>query len=306
LNQQKVKGVDDMSRKTPHGFSAIELLVVITIMALLVGLLLPSLQQARETGRQAVCAGNLRQQVQAGALYASDYRDRLPANPIFGGTWTHQSVRTDSPTEAIGGSIYNAPQPGGFFSYLTEYANQRGLFFSNGNNAWVTSRRTIFHCPSSTMTFNRFVAWPTTGSSYIDYMPVGLGANSDGGYWYIGHPRMSEVRPTPTAKVIYTVEFVNHRETGNLAEFDGSVLRFRNALAKKVKPYHNFNNNLPQHIYAPDGYTAAIFASPSGPVFPNGAITSFMTWNPAVNGVPIHQSVTFANGQMFGYSGSGR
>lgn len=295
-----------MTRKVSNGFTAIELLVVVSIMALLISLLLPSLQQARETGRQAVCAGNLRQQVQAGALYAADFRDRLPANPIFGGTWTHQAVRPDNPLEAVGGSIYNAPQPGGFFTYLTEYANQRGLFFSNGTNAWITSRRTIFHCPSSTMTFTRFVPWPTSGSSYIDYMPVGLGANSDGGYWYIGHPRMSEVRSTSGTKVIYTVEFVNHSDAGNLAEFDGSVLRFKNATAKKVKPYLNYNNSLPQSIYAPDGYTAAIFASHIGGTFPNGTITSFITWNPAVNGVPIHQSVTFANGQMFGYSASGR
>ena len=61
------------------GFTLVELLVVIAIVGLLVGLLLPAINSARESGRRVTCKNNLRQQAIAIRSYAQQYPEQLPA-----------------------------------------------------------------------------------------------------------------------------------------------------------------------------------------------------------------------------------
>lgn len=68
------------------GFSLIELLVVILIIAVLSALLMPALQIVRETARQMVCGSNLRQLGIAMHTYADDWEGRVPPNNITSGT----------------------------------------------------------------------------------------------------------------------------------------------------------------------------------------------------------------------------
>ena len=65
-------------RKWLAGFTLIELLVVIAIIAILVGLLLPALQRAREEGRRTKCANNLEQIGRACAAYYGNFNDYWP------------------------------------------------------------------------------------------------------------------------------------------------------------------------------------------------------------------------------------
>lgn len=62
-----------------RAFTLIELLVVIAVISLLVGLLLPTLTSARESGRSALCLSNLRQDAITCRIYADENKGRGPA-----------------------------------------------------------------------------------------------------------------------------------------------------------------------------------------------------------------------------------
>jgi prepilin-type N-terminal cleavage/methylation domain-containing protein len=65
-------------RQSRPAFSLVELLVVIGIIAILVGILLPTLVKARERARRAACLSNVRQLTQAVMLYLGDNKQVLP------------------------------------------------------------------------------------------------------------------------------------------------------------------------------------------------------------------------------------
>lgn len=85
-----------VQRTARASFTLIELLVVVAIIAVLVAMLLPTLNSARENARRAQCASNLHQLVVALQLYDQD-NGALPIGrwnyPNYLGEWTHIILR---------------------------------------------------------------------------------------------------------------------------------------------------------------------------------------------------------------------
>ncbi|MDX1683458.1 MAG: type II secretion system protein, partial [Phycisphaeraceae bacterium] len=67
--------------RSTSGFTLVELLVVISIIALLIAMLLPSLGRARYTAKNVLCLANLKQQGVGVTTYATDNNSYYPNSP---------------------------------------------------------------------------------------------------------------------------------------------------------------------------------------------------------------------------------
>jgi len=149
------RGVLQMTRSgLRYGFTLIELLVVVAIIALLVSVLIPALQSARERTRQVICSQNMKHQFNGLLMYCDTFDGMLPHSAV------HISPGDPEPP---GGIWYQYGDDIQVFwqQMVAEYVNVQ-----RKGKGWgvYASGYEIFYCPS--------MALPGPHESYNLWKPI--------------------------------------------------------------------------------------------------------------------------------------
>jgi len=105
-----------MPFRIPHGFTLVELLVVVAVIAVLASLLLPAVSRAKQAAHSAVCKSNLRQYGQAVQMYLNDFHVYPPYamrnSAAEKALWWRDRVREYTAAKPIG-AIYQPASASG-------------------------------------------------------------------------------------------------------------------------------------------------------------------------------------------------
>lgn len=173
----KHKSNETMSRKPTHGFTLIELLVVISIIALLLSILLPSLQRAKESARTIVCSTRLKNIGLACNMYIMDQSKFLPyAYDMKSGGWCWPNAWAG---DYLGQGIHKAD-------------------YSFANEGWKRTASDYFSCPSRKN-------HPVTPWGY-EVFGYGMNVNFGMILWGIPYKRISDIRSPSRTILMLDVE----------------------------------------------------------------------------------------------------
>ena len=166
---------DEDDVKSPTGvraFTLIELLVVIAIIAILAGMLLPSLAKARAKAHETYCLNSQKQIGLSVAVYSGDFSDRLPLVRNWGRAWGgDHALRTD-----------NVWLPEILEKYLTRNSNKPTNYTSKVSSM---PKPGIFSCPSGLKAKDPAVGMLNNflrDNDHVTYIWNHIYLRKDGGY----------------------------------------------------------------------------------------------------------------------------
>jgi prepilin-type N-terminal cleavage/methylation domain-containing protein len=202
-------------RRTPLGFTLIELLVVIAIIGVLIALLLPAVQQAREAARRSACTNNMKQIGLALHNYNDAYKVfptyLLHINPACGGNGWMSMILPYVEQGALYDSInFNMNVAGG------PNMNTGTCFVSAllGNKTAFTNVVSAYTCPSdvnqSGLKYEMYTGNPRKESQLVSYAGT-LGAPYawpyvlQGPFTYFDGVLTGTTWPTPTQRPLKAI-----------------------------------------------------------------------------------------------------
>jgi prepilin-type N-terminal cleavage/methylation domain-containing protein len=196
-------GVDPTGFTLP-GFTLVELLVVIGIIALLIAILLPALSKARESSRQVACMSNLHQIGLAIKMYSNDNRDHYPDVLTVGKWWYRRQPGTVDPA-SLGSrpewygiaAMLQGIRPQDFNTGMTiPVVNAMLSPILNGHSGYLPAASKAWICPSAS---EKFVQYGNTYVYTINQPPAPpFGVQSIGDY-------TSNSRGNPSLAKMYIV-----------------------------------------------------------------------------------------------------
>jgi len=236
--------VEKRPRRRPSAFSLIELLVVISIIALLIALLLPSLDKARAITRTAICELNLREMGIAMRTYAADNHQRIVYDTQLT-SWhlnKHQVGAHASPgTEGhlrdyLGAPVYfdrrDNVQPSG----------PQGVMFCPAYEYQVDIRGKLQHLAAggefpTNYNNNSNIVRSYRTNDWFNYIPAGHSWNNSGRDKNV--PKISDIR-NPSRLIVFAEGYnknlflgwgaiyfnPNHDDQGLAVRADGSTKRY--------------------------------------------------------------------------------
>lgn len=169
-------------RTQKAGFTLVELLVVIGIIAVLVAILLPALNRARENANRISCLSNLRQIGNAFVMYTNENKGWFPNIAVYGGPgaaalgYGYQAAPTGYPADWIGWPddwiVWRNKQPedvlrGAIVKYLGNPSSGKVMTCPSDDPHWrqYQANGTDYYPYSYVM--NSYLSWGTNSSPWV-------------------------------------------------------------------------------------------------------------------------------------------